>query len=135
MDTDIRKSLKHAATILNYTVTKGIPIDRVNTHSLRTGGANALSLSGHSDRAIQKMGRWRSQTFKEYIREELAGFSLGMSTKMRIAHTFLFRKHLRRGLHRRHERYNFVNISGGVYTDVTNDIITLPYDNTTNPTV
>lgn len=116
MDTDIRKSLKHAAAILNYPITKGIPIERVDTHSLRTGGANALSLSGHSDRAIQKMGRWRSQTFKEYVRKELAGFSKGMSTKMRI-------------------RFSFVNISGGVYTDVTNDIITLPYDNTNQPTM
>ncbi|EJK67317.1 hypothetical protein THAOC_11668, partial [Thalassiosira oceanica] len=37
--------------------------NRVNTHSLRAGGANALALSGYSDREIMKMGRWRGTTF------------------------------------------------------------------------
>lgn len=107
-DNDIRASLKSAATILNYPATKGIPIERINTHSLRSGGANALSLSGYSDREIQKMGRWRSATFKEYIREELACFSEGMSLNMK-------------------QHFQFVNISGGVYMDVTNEVLPLPY--------
>jgi len=51
------------------------------------------------------MGRWRSTTFKEYIREELHIFSLGMSKAM---------KH----------RFNFVNIAGGVYHDVTPEVLT-----------
>lgn len=110
-DNDIRASLKSAATILNYPATKGIPIDHIDTHSLRSGGANALSLSGYSDREIQKMGRWGSATFKEYIREELAVFSAGMSTSMK-------------------QRFNFVNITGGVYNDVTTEIINLPYAST-----
>jgi len=105
-DNDIRASLKSAAAILNYPATKGIPIERIDTHSLRSGGANALSLSGYSDREIQKMGRWRSATFKEYIREELAGFSAGMSTNMK-------------------KRFNFVNIAGGVYTDIMTEIVDL----------
>jgi hypothetical protein len=110
-DNDIRASLKLAAKMLDYPRNKGIPIERVDTHSLRSGGANALSLSGFSDREIQKMGRWRSQTFKEYIREELSCFSTGMSTKMKT-------------------KLNFVNIAGGVYNDVTDAIVLLPY--TTN---
>ena len=110
-DRDIRFSLKKAATALQYPSLKGIPILRIDTHSLRSGGANALSLAGYSDREIQKMGRWRSATFKEYIREELACFSEGMSTKMR-----------------RH--FQFVNISGGVYTDVTDQVLPLPYNAT-----
>ena len=57
---------------------------------------------------IQKMGRWRSATFMEYIREELACFSAGMSTKMR--------KH-----------FGFVNVAGGAYTDVTNELLNTPY--------
>ena len=76
---DVSKSLKAAATVLKYPTTKGIPIDRIDTHLLRSGGANALSLLGYSDTQIQKMGRWRGATFKEYIREELARFSEGMS--------------------------------------------------------
>ena len=52
-------ALKMAATSLEYPIIKGIPIDRINTHSLRGGGANALALAGYSDTQIQKMGRWR----------------------------------------------------------------------------
>ena len=107
-DRDIRNSLKQAASALQYPLLKGIPISRIDTHSLRSGGANALSLAGYSDRQIQKMGRWRSATFKEYIREELACFSEGMSKQMR-------------------RRFSFVNISGGVYTDVTEQVLPLPY--------
>ena len=73
--------LKAAATVLEYSTAKGIPIDRIDTHSLRSGGVNALSLSGYSDTQIQKMGRWRGAAFKEYIREELACFSEGMSKR------------------------------------------------------
>ena len=62
-------ALKFATTSLNYPYLKGIPIDRVDTHSLRSGGANALSLAGYSDRDIQKMGRWRGKTFNEDIRD------------------------------------------------------------------
>ena len=58
-DNDIRRALKEAATVLEYPETRGIPIDRVDTHSLRGGGANALSLNGYSDTQIQKLGRWR----------------------------------------------------------------------------
>lgn len=112
-DKDIRKSIKAAATILNYPEFKGIPILRIDTHSLRSGGANALSLSGYSDREIQKMGRWRSATFKEYIREELACFSAGMSTNMK-------------------RKFNFVNIAGGVYTDITQALVDEPNTSTAN---
>jgi hypothetical protein len=98
-DEDMRKNLKWAAKELDYPCRKGIPIERVDTHSLRIGGANALSLSGYSDREIQKMGRWRGETFKEYIREQLDCFSKGMSKSMK-------------------QKFNFVNVEGGVNTDI-----------------
>ena len=50
-------ALKFATTTLNYPYLKGVPIDRVDTHSLRSGGANALLLAGYRDRDIQKIGR------------------------------------------------------------------------------
>ena len=50
-------ALKFATTALNYPYLKVIPLDRVDTHSLRSGGENTLSLAGYSDRYIQKMGR------------------------------------------------------------------------------
>ena len=59
---DISRALKLAAATLQYPATKGIPIHRINTHSLRSGGANALALAGYSDTQIQKMGRWRGVT-------------------------------------------------------------------------
>jgi len=42
---NISQALKGAARTLCYPTVKGIPIDRINTHSLRSGGANALALS------------------------------------------------------------------------------------------
>ena len=101
---DISRALKAAATELLYPTTKGIPIARINTHSLRSGGGNALALAGYSDTQIQKMGRWRGATFKEYIREELACYARNMSRDM---------KH----------KFNFVNIAGNAFTDIPDDTL------------
>ena len=112
-DADIREGLKWAAGELNYPVERGIPVERVDTHSLRGGGANALHLAGYSDREIQKMGRWRGETFKEYISEQLACFSRGMSRAMK-------------------QKFNFVNIAGGANSDVvdvTAAVMSMDYGN------
>jgi len=45
-----------AAEALEYPTIKGIPIEWVNTHLLRSGGTNALALAGKSDTQIQKNG-------------------------------------------------------------------------------
>ena len=60
-DSDMRTNLKWAAEVLNYPDEKGIPVEHVDTHALRMGGANALALSGYSNTQIQKMGRWRGR--------------------------------------------------------------------------
>jgi hypothetical protein len=101
---DISRALKSAAAELQYPTCKGIPIERINTHSLRSGGANALALAGYSDTQIQKMGRWRGATFKEYIREELACYATGMSKDMK-------------------RKFNFVNIAGNAFTDINSDAL------------
>jgi hypothetical protein len=75
MSDHVSVALKTAAIALKYPILKGIPIERINTHSLRSGSANALALAGYSDMQIQKMGRWQGATFKEYVRNELACFS------------------------------------------------------------
>ncbi len=49
---DVSKALKAVATVLEYPMAMGILIDRIDTHSLRSGGANALSLSGYLDTQI-----------------------------------------------------------------------------------
>ncbi len=46
---DISRALKLAATALEYPTAQGIPVDRIDTHLLCSGGANALSLTGYSD--------------------------------------------------------------------------------------
>ena len=107
-DKMVRGALKLAAAALEYPMTRGIPIDRIDTHSLRIGGANALSLAGYSDLELQKLGRWRGETFKEYVREQLSTFSTGMSTSMK-------------------KTFGFVNVEGGAFHDVTDTVLTLPY--------
>ena len=57
-------ALKFATTALNNPSLKGIPIDRVDTHSLRSGGANALSLAVYSDRDIKKNGNMERGNFQ-----------------------------------------------------------------------
>ena len=101
---DVSRALKLAATELQYPTTKGIPISRINTHSLRSGGANALALAGYSDTQIQKMGRWRGATFKEYIREELACYARNMSRDMK-------------------RKFNFVNIAGNAFTNIPDETL------------
>jgi hypothetical protein len=101
----ISTGLKVAAAALNYPLFRGIDIDKIDTHSLRAGGANALSLAGYNETQIQKMGRWRGTTFKEYISDQLANASKGMSKAMS-------------------KSFKFVCISGGTLNDVTNTLNT-----------
>ena len=92
----------------DYPVAKGKPIKCINTHSLQSGGENALLLVGFSTMEIQNMVWWCSTTFMEYIHEELARFSVGMSTKM-------------------HPKFGFVNVARRVYMDITNKLVNTPY--------
>ncbi len=111
MANHISKGLKMAAAAFDYPSLKGIPIDRIDTHSLCSGGANALALSGYSDMQIQKMGRWKGARFKKYIREELACFSTGMSTAMKA-------------------KFGFVNVMGSAFHDITSLAIASNYNTT-----
>jgi hypothetical protein len=105
---DVSVALKVAAATLDYPTAKGIPINCIDTHSLQSGGANALSLAGYSNKQIQKMGRWRGATFKEYICEELACFSEGMSNSMK-------------------RKLEFVNIAGNAFNAIANELLTREY--------
>jgi hypothetical protein len=106
------RALKLAAAMLHYPSHKGMPITRINTHSLRSGGANVLALAGYTDTQIQKMGRWRGATFKEYIRNELACFAAGMTKDMK-------------------RRFHFVHISGNAFNDITDEMVLAEYSVTT----
>ena len=50
------------------------------------------------------MGQWRGGTFKEYIHEKLADFTVGISRDMKT-------------------RLNFVNVAGGAYHNVTEVVV------------
>jgi hypothetical protein len=61
------------------------------------------------------MGRWRGDTFKEYIREKLHCFSDGISKAMK-------------------QCFKFVNVTGHTLTDVTNQIVNKKKPNNHIPT-
>ena len=65
-----------------------------------------MSLNGYSDTQIQKLGRWRGQSFKEYIRDELHSFAAGMSRAMQ-------------------KTFGYVVVSGGAMTELPAEFDTL----------
>ena len=86
-DRDMRFHMKFSASKFRYPI-RNIPLDRIDTHSNRAGGACEMKLAGFDDESIRKMGRWlpSSNDFLEYIQRQISGFSQGMATKMsRIA--------------------------------------------------
>ncbi len=102
---DVSKALKAAATVLDYPMAKGIPVDCINTHSHQRGGTNTLSLAGYLDTQIW----WQMATFKKYIQEELACFSEGMLMSMK-------------------RKFDFVNIAGNAFNTITDDLIDREYE-------
>ena len=60
----------------------GFTRDDVGLHSIRSGGAMAMFLAGVSEIIIQRIGRWESFAFLEYIREQVEDFTYGVSRKM-----------------------------------------------------
>jgi hypothetical protein len=60
----------------------GFTKDAVGLHSIRSGGAMAMFMSGISTVIIQRIGRWSSEAFLEYIRDQIESFTLGVSQKM-----------------------------------------------------
>ena len=66
----------------------GFSKDDVGLHSLRSGGAMAMFLSGISTIVIRRIGRWSSEAFLEYIREQVEDFTAGVAQKMLSFETF-----------------------------------------------
>ena len=62
--------------------TLGFTKEEIGLHSLRSGGAMAMFLSGTSTIVIRRIGRWSSEAFLEYIREQVEDFTAGVAQKM-----------------------------------------------------
>ena len=54
----------------------------VGLHSIWLGGAMAMFLAGVATLIIQWVGRWESDAFMEYIREQVESFTTGVSSKI-----------------------------------------------------
>jgi hypothetical protein len=78
--TDIN-ALKAAVTCLGMKK-HGFQVAQISSHSLRAGGAVALHLNNIPTHTIRKIGCWSSDTFLDYIHEQIAVFSAGLSTAM-----------------------------------------------------
>ena len=60
----------------------GFTKEDVGLHSIRSGGAMAMFLAGTRTIIIMRIGRWSSEAFLEYIREQVEQFTLGVSKNM-----------------------------------------------------
>ena len=68
---------------------KGIYPDLFGSHSLQEGGSMALKIHGYDNTTIQKIGRWNSLTFLQYIHNQIGHLSKYVSKNMSIALSFL----------------------------------------------
>ena len=60
----------------------GFTADEMGLHSIRSGGAMAMFLSGTPVVVIMRVGRWSSDAFLEYIRDQVESFTADVSKKM-----------------------------------------------------
>jgi hypothetical protein len=61
----------------------------IGTHSIRSGAAMAMYLSGVKVETIQMIGKWRSRLFMRYLRIQVPETTRGVATRMTSRHTFL----------------------------------------------
>ena len=79
--TMIRNRLQVAAGSIGAAELGYKPSD-YGTHSIRSGAAMALTLAGYPAFRVMLVGRWSSDAFLKYIREQVAQFSKGIASKM-----------------------------------------------------
>ena len=67
----------------------GFSKDDIGLHSIRSGGAMAMFLAGISTVILRRIGRWSSEAFLEYIREQVESFTYGVAQRM-LSHKHFF---------------------------------------------
>jgi hypothetical protein len=78
---EIRSGIQIAAANDNL-VAQGYTLDRIGTHSLRSGGAMHLKLAGYDHDIIKKLGRWSSDTYLLYIQTQIGQLTAGVAQRM-----------------------------------------------------
>ena len=81
----VRTKLRAAAASVGKDTLGFLP-EEIGCHLLRSGAAMAMKLAGVSEYTIMIIGRWKSMAFLEYIRKQVAEFSINISDRM-IDHT------------------------------------------------
>ena len=84
----VRSRLRAVVTLLGE-MELGFNKDDIGLHLIWSGGAMAMFLSGTSVIIIQRVGRWSSEAFLEYIREQVESFTLDISKNMLKYEKFL----------------------------------------------
>ena len=77
----IRTKLRAAAASIGED-TLGFRIEDIGCHSLRSGSAMSMYLAKVPTTTIQLIGRWKSDAFIRYIREQVDCFTENVSAKM-----------------------------------------------------
>ena len=78
---EIRSAIQIGASHDNL-VAQGYTLDRIGSHSLRSGGAMHLKLAGYDNDIIQKLGRWSSNTYLVYIQTQIGQLTAGVAQRM-----------------------------------------------------
>jgi hypothetical protein len=78
---DIRAAIRVGALADNLEAA-GYDLDRIGSHSLRSGGAVHLKLCGYDEDMIKKLGRWSSNTYLRYIQTQIANLTAGVAANM-----------------------------------------------------
>ena len=61
---------------------RGYDLNRIGSHSLRSGGAVHLKILGYNHVTIQKLGRWSSDTYLRYIQSQIGELTMGIAKNM-----------------------------------------------------
>lgn len=86
---DIVDAIRFAA-VEDGLLAAGFQLERIGSHSLRSGGAVNLRLNGYNHDTIKKLGRWSGKTYLHYIQSSVgeltSGVSHHMATTLRFHH-------------------------------------------------
>ena len=86
--TQVRDWLKTIVDLIGAEILGFTSID-IGLHSIRSGGAMAMFLSKTSTIIMMRVGRWSSDAFLEYIREQVENFTVDVSENMLKFETFV----------------------------------------------